>query len=234
MLADDVGMHAARIQVEALAERGAETGGIQDGTRADHPLRGQAGELPGSITEDIHRVGGVEDQRLGVVAQNLRDDPGEDGSVAFEQVQAGLARFLGCPGGDDHHIRAGAIGIIALEDAGGMRKRHGIAQVHYLALGARLIHVDEDDLAHLPGKQQGIGEGGAHLAAADDGDLVGFEVKDGSVMGKYLLPVIILQRDYKEKLPVRQKVNQPAREAGNQYILHPSPALPIPKTDGEV
>jgi len=48
-----------------------------------------------------------------------------------------------------------------------------VIQVHSLALGLGLVGIDQDDLSRKPAQQQGISEGCADIADANDRDARG-------------------------------------------------------------
>ncbi len=173
MLADDVGVHAAWIYAQVLAQQITEAGCIQDGAGADHPLGREARYLPGHVAQHVHRIGGDEQDAGGVVCGDARDDVLENRRVALHQVEPRLPRSLGCSGGHDHHVGPGAIGIVAGPDARRMGERHGVVQVHRLALGALVVNVNQHDFPHQAVEQQRVGKGRADLAGAYHGDLAG-------------------------------------------------------------
>jgi hypothetical protein len=98
--------------------------------------------------EQVDGVGGGDrDERVGVGGQ-LGADLLDDGGVVAGEVRPGLPGLAGDPRGDDHHIRAGGRGVVALPDD---RVRIvGDPVVRVGGLSHRLLglarDVDEDDL----------------------------------------------------------------------------------------
>ena len=78
-------------------------------------------------------------------------------------------RLLGA-GGDDDEGCVGDIVVAAGADVYGRGEEETVVEVHRFALGAVGVQVDEDDLAGEAGLHEGVGEGGADIAGADDAD----------------------------------------------------------------
>ncbi len=171
MLADDVGVDAARVHAQVLAEHVAEAGRVQDRSRPEDALGGQLGQPEGDVRKHIDRVRSHDDDPLGVGLGDPGHDLGEDRGVSTDQLQTSLPGALANARGDDGDCGALAIGVRAGADLRRMRERHGVVQVHRLALRALMIEVDEDDLRGDARQQQGVCEGRAHRPDANDGDL---------------------------------------------------------------
>src|ERR1700733_14303990 len=60
-----------------------------------------------------------------------------------------------------------------------MSEGHGMVEVHSLAFSFGTIGVDQNDLGGKSAQQQGVGEGRAHTAGADDGDAGGVRMVTG-------------------------------------------------------
>ena len=93
--------------------------------------------------------------------------------VDAEKVVAAHARLARHAGGDDHHVRAGNVGIIV--GAGELRveafDRAALAEVQRLALRNALGDVEQDDVAKLPLGRE-VSEGSADHSGADQGNLL--------------------------------------------------------------
>ena len=130
--------------------------------------RGKPGELPGGVGQHVHRVGGDEDDAVGIVLGDLGNDRAEDVDVARDQIEARFTGALGAAGGDHRDGGSGAIGVITGPDTRRTGQRHGVVQVHRFAFRFGAVGVDQDDLACQAALQQGIGKRRAHIARPDD------------------------------------------------------------------
>ena len=154
-----------------LAEQPAEAGGVEDGAGADDAGGRQAGEAGGDLGHHVHGIGGDEQDRVRGGVEHAADHVAEDGGVAAEEVEAGLARDLRHAGGDDDDAGAGEGGIAAVADAGGRGEGDGVGDVLGLGAGERGIVVHQHDLGGRAGERHGVGGGAADLAGSDDADL---------------------------------------------------------------
>ena len=135
MLAHDVGVNGLRCNIFQLAQHVAETSGVQHGAGADDALVVQAGSLPYGVSQDVHWVGGNQEDAIKVIRHDIGDDAVHDLDVLAHQVQAGLARLLCGTGADDDHIGVCAIGVGALGDAGASGgPDNTVVEVHDVAL----------------------------------------------------------------------------------------------------
>jgi hypothetical protein len=106
MLAADVGVDAARVHAQVLAQQVSEAGSVQYRSRAEYAVRGQARQPDGGAGEHVHRVRGDDDDPLRVGRGHARHDLAEDLDVALDQVQARLALLLPHACGNDGDGRA--------------------------------------------------------------------------------------------------------------------------------
>jgi len=132
--------------------------------------RDRGGVVGGQMRHDVDGIGGHHQQRLRGVPGDTVDDVAKDGSVAAQQLQAGLALFLVGAGGDDHHLAAGQIGVVAGADREGMGKGDGVQQVVGFGLSPGGVFVHQHNLAPHAAHHQRIRRGGAHQSAANDAD----------------------------------------------------------------
>ena len=170
MLADDVGVDAARIDAAVLAEEMAEPCGVEDGPRSDHALRQQSRELPRREGQHVHRVGGDEQHGLRVRGRDPRHHLPEDCRVARRQIEPRLPRLLPRSGSQHDHVCRLTVAVVAGPDASRVGEGHGVAQVHRLALGPAAVCVDQHDLRREAVKHQSVGQGRAHVAGANNDD----------------------------------------------------------------
>lgn len=173
MFADAISMDILRIDAHMLAQEGPKTGRIEGGARTENTPRRCAqfaGIAGGEMGHDVHRIGGDDEHGLGGMTQNGGYHLVEDGGVTTQQFQAGFAGFLGHPGGDDHGLTAGQVGIIPGHDPEGMGKRDGMQDVIGLGRGPFGEFVDQHNLTTDSTHDQGIGSGGADHTRTDNSD----------------------------------------------------------------
>ena len=169
VLADDAGVHVARVDAQVLAQGVLEARGVERGAAAEHAVSGHAGELEGHVGQDVHGVRNHQQNALVIALGDLRDDGFEDGDVLVHQVEARLAGRLVRPGRDDGDGRVIDVGVVARVDVHGAAERHAVRDVEGLALGAVVIDVDEHHLGEQARLHEGEGAGRAHEPAADNG-----------------------------------------------------------------
>ena len=97
MLADDVAVHAARIDAEPLADQGAQPGRVEHRARPDHAAGREAGELQRGVGQDVHRV--RDDQQDGVRRGrgDLGDHAAEDLGVLSTRSRRVSPGFCAAP-----------------------------------------------------------------------------------------------------------------------------------------
>ena len=171
MLAHNVRVDVARVDIQVLTEHVLEAGGVQNGTGADDVALGQAGHLDGGIGEDVNGIGDDQQDTRETALADLRDDALEDGDVLVHQVKTGLAGLLRGAGGDDDDRGIGNIGIVAGVDLHGATERHAMRDIEGLSLGAVAVHIDKDHLGKEARLHEGERGGRAHESAADDSHL---------------------------------------------------------------
>ena len=74
VFADDVGVDAASIDSEVLAEQIAKARRVQNRARTDHALGRQSGEFPRRVGQHIHRIGRDQQDAVGIVFHHLGYD----------------------------------------------------------------------------------------------------------------------------------------------------------------
>lgn len=100
VLANNEGVHAARVYAKMLAEQVPEARGVEDRTRPDQPLCWQPGELERRIGQCVHRIGGNQKDAVGIVSHDLRNNLPPNLAVAHDHVKPSLARPLACAGSE--------------------------------------------------------------------------------------------------------------------------------------
>ena len=173
VLADDVGVHGGRGDVEVQAEVVAPAGGVQHGAGADDLVGRQAGLLPGDVGQHIHGVGGHDVDAVEAVGHDLGVDGLENLGVTGDQVDAGLAVALRHARAVDHHGGVAAVLVGAHRDihvvAG---ERNGVVEVLNLGPDEVLVEVDDGQVVCQALVDNCVCEGGADSAGADKDDLV--------------------------------------------------------------
>ena len=172
MLAHDIGLDIARVNLNVSAEHLLQTAGVEHGAGTDDVALGQAGHLDSGVGQNINRVGDDEQNAVEARLLNLGNNGLKDVDVLVNQVQAGLTGLLGSTGGDDDHGGVGDIGIIASVDLHRLGKRHAVRDIQGLALGAVLVHVDEDHLGEQATLHQRERRRRTDETAADNSDLL--------------------------------------------------------------
>ena len=119
MLADHVGMHVLRIDVEMPAYERPESRGIQRRARPEDARVRHAevgGEMRRQVRHDVHGIGHDEKHRVRSGAEHRRHDLPEHVSVALQQLQARFARSLCHPAGDDDDARSVEVPVLPRTD----------------------------------------------------------------------------------------------------------------------
>eukprot|EP00268_Persea_americana_P020237 TRINITY_DN2044_c0_g2_i1.p2 TRINITY_DN2044_c0_g2~~TRINITY_DN2044_c0_g2_i1.p2 ORF type:complete len:262 (+),score=38.62 TRINITY_DN2044_c0_g2_i1:630-1415(+) len=101
MFSNDVCLYVLCVHIQMVRDEESEAGRVEIRARADDPVGGESGELPGHVGQDIDWV--RHDQQDGIrrVAGEAGDDVGEEGDVPLDEVQAGLPGDLAGAGSDD-------------------------------------------------------------------------------------------------------------------------------------
>lgn len=151
-----------------ISDEETETRGIQVSTRPDDPVRGEPGELPGDVGEDIDGVGNDEENGIRRVTGERGYDVLEEGDVPLEKVKPGFAGDLACTGGDDAKIGADSDRVVhrgvdryAGEEGG------GVLEIKHLATELIGFVVDDDELVGEVLSEDGLSDGHSDIAGAD-------------------------------------------------------------------
>ena len=172
VLAHDIGLNVARVNLDMSAEHLLQTAGVEHGAGADDMALGQTGHLDGGVGQNVDRVGDDEQNAVEARLLNLGNNGLKDADVLVDQVQAGLTGLLSSASGDDDHGGVGDIRIIAGVDLHRLGKRHAVRNIQGLALGAVLVHVDENHLGEQTTLHQRERRRRTDETAADNSDLL--------------------------------------------------------------
>ena len=180
VLAEDIGAEVVRVDGEFGGHEGAEAGGVEEGAGADDTLRREVGELEGVPGHGVDGVSDDDEDGVGVGAGERGDQVAEEGDVGGEDAGAGGVGRAGGGGADDDDVGVAEVGEIGGGDAGGVGgKSAGVLEVGGFAVGDDTAAVDEDEFVGEALEDDGVGDGGAYLADADDGDFHGDSPRPG-------------------------------------------------------
>lgn len=165
-------MNVLSIDVEMIGDEKPKPGRVQIRSRSDNPIGRETRELPGDISQYVDRIGNYQQNRVPGVLRELGDDISEKGHVPLEQVQPRLTCDLPRTSSDDAEIGSGGDGVIDRgDDLSSGEKGSGVLEVEHFATEFIGLGVDEDELVDEVLGKDGLGNGHADIAGADDGDL---------------------------------------------------------------
>ena len=137
-------------------------------------MLGEPGQLVEGIDHGVQGVGDDDAEGLGGMGLDAVGDILDDGDVGGEQVLAGHPGDAGLAGGDDDHVGARDVRVIAGADDVGVvvAVRRHLHQVKGLAFDGvhKVADVEDDDVTELLHRGQ-HGQVLADLSAADKSDL---------------------------------------------------------------
>ena len=151
-----------------IAEQGAKTGGVEHGAAAENPVFGEAGQFEGNRSHHVHRVGSNDDNGVGRVFGQLRNDVFKNSDVGCQQVVAGFAGFLVGAGGDDDDVGVAEIAVSPGLNFVGIGKRGGVRDVFGFGLGPFGVLVNQNHFAGNAPHQQRKRCGTADAAGTDN------------------------------------------------------------------
>jgi len=172
MLTQHVGVYVLLVDGVVLGEAGAQTGGIENGTRSDDLVFGQIRAFMEHIRQNINGVADDDVNSIGSIACDLGDDVLHDVYVCLSQIQARLSCLSGQTRGDNNDIGACGVLIAACVDAGRVTEGRSLADVKSLALGLFTVDVDHNDLGGKSCDSEGICDRRANATRSNDGDFV--------------------------------------------------------------
>lgn len=170
MLSQNVGVDGSRSDLEMFPQQRTEARGIQQGAGADDARRRESGNLCNDGGDDVHRIGGDDEQRVRSVPQDLGDDRLKNLCVSTQKLQAGLACTLRDAAGQNNGARSPEIREITCDDPHRLGKRGGVQDVLGMRLRQLRVEINEDDLAGHSLDGHGVCRGTAHKPTADDAD----------------------------------------------------------------
>ena len=143
----------------------------------------QTGGLPHCVGEQVHWVGGHEEDAVEAVLHDVTNDGVHDVDVLVHELQAGLARLLCSTSTDDDHGGVSAVFVGALGDTGaGWRPDDAVVEVHYVT--GELLLVDIDDGQVIDGSLVNECEcvGNSNVACADEYNFVSNMISHGPIV----------------------------------------------------
>ncbi len=123
MFTHNVAMNILRIHLETIRQDPTESGRIQIGTRPNHAIRRKSWEPPRDVSQSIDGVGNDQQNGVGTVLGELRNDLLEERNVAFHECQPRLAFPLSCTRGNDADVGFGCDGVIRVRNYLGSRQK---------------------------------------------------------------------------------------------------------------
>lgn len=155
-----------------IGDEETEARGVKVGARPDDPVGWEPGELPSDVGEDIDGVGNDDEDTVRGVTNQSGYDLLEEGEVPLQEVEPGLAGDLASSGGDDAEIGAGSDRVVDRGvDPGAREEGGGVLEVEHLAAELVGFVVDDGELVGEVLGEDGLSDGHADVAGADDGDL---------------------------------------------------------------
>lgn len=177
VLADNVGMDGARGNLGSLSDGVLQTGGVEDGARAEDLAGGEAGVLDGEVGHDVDGVGDHDEDGILLEWSHLLETSADDAEVALEESKAGLASLLVGTSSEDDDVALSALLPRAGADTRGDAEASRVAQILDLGILEVLLEVQDENLAGDLLVDDGVSYGGANLADANDGDSGSLEVR---------------------------------------------------------
>jgi hypothetical protein len=125
------------------------------------------------VRHDVDRIGDHEEDRFRCMAQHRGHDLPKHVGVSLQELQPCFARFLCHASGDDHHLGAVEVGVVAGAHREGVGEGDRMIDVVGFGLCPRAVRVHEHDLAAHPVHDERKGRRRSDHPAADDSDLHG-------------------------------------------------------------
>ncbi len=153
-----------------VRDKGAEPGGVQNGSGPDNPVRIEPGNIRHQMGYDINRIGSHDQNRLLGVFYHPGNDLPEHLSVAAHKIKAGFAFFLADTAGKDDDSRSLQVRVVAGGNSYRMGPWGGMQDILGLGRGKLPVDIDENYFTCRAFEDHGIGRGAAHESGADDAD----------------------------------------------------------------
>ena len=172
VLTDDVGVNALGRDVHVIGQQGAETGSIQHGAGAQHLRRRKIGALEDGVGDDINGITDDHVDGVGCGGSDLRDHLLDEADVDLGKVDAGLTGLAADARGDDDDVGILGIFVLTAVDVDIAAERQAVSDVHHFAFGFFLVNIDQNDLTAGIQGGQGVRDGRAHIACAQNRDFL--------------------------------------------------------------
>ena len=172
VLTKNVSLNIADVHLAAAAQEITETCGIQRSSRSDYTLCRKPCFFLDQIGIYVYRIRHNDNQRILRIFHNVLCDIPGNACVDLCQIQTGLS-FLTCNAcGHDDNLRIRAFLVASLLDTYLAVEGCTMGNIKSGALRLFLIHIDQNDLAHLGAQHQRIADSLSYIAGADYNDFV--------------------------------------------------------------
>ncbi len=141
-------MHAARVDVELVADQIAEPGAVEQSTRTDNPIHRPLRFFPREITHNIDRIRCNQQNAVRVNLEHFRNNAIENSDVALKQIDASLSFALRRSRCNDNNVGFSAILICTCPYLGSAEERHAVIHIERIPDGFLMIGVDQHELIH--------------------------------------------------------------------------------------
>ncbi len=118
----------------------------------------QARDLGGNLGQDVDRVAGNQDDPRGVGGDHFRYDIPDHAGIGSQQIEPRLAGTLVGSRGDHDQVATRQQFITPGTNAHRADERQAMVQIHRLALGPRLVRVNQYQFVGQAGLHEGIGK----------------------------------------------------------------------------
>ena len=106
VLSNDPAVTRARSDSQSFRQQILKSGRVEGATGANNPLLRESRQFPSYPGENVARIGGDEEHRVGTVLDQLRYDLLENVDVALDQIEPGFTLLLAHTGCHDDHTGA--------------------------------------------------------------------------------------------------------------------------------
>ena len=172
MFAQNVRVHLLLVDRIQFGKTGAQTNGIENGTRTDHLPLGQPGNFFEYVSKYVYGVCHHQINGVRRILHDFRRDLFDDVHVGLRQIDAALSGLSAHAGSDDYDIRTGGVGIAAFVHVRGRKKRRRLFDIQRLGHRFFGIHVDKNDFRYRTARHERVSDRCAHRTHADDCNLV--------------------------------------------------------------
>ena len=156
MLTEHVCVHLLLVDVIDLRESGAQTDGIQAGTRTEDLMLRQTRVFEECVGQDVYGVGNHDIGCVGSVFHDLIRDALDDLDVGLRQLESRLSGLSAKTRGDDDSLRADCVAVITRIDVAVVEEGGCLLDVKCLSQRSFGVDVDENDLRYCVACKQRI------------------------------------------------------------------------------